>query len=172
MLAIAGATLLANQISISGAIDRFYKFEILRSFWKAFQYSKCSKGCQKLVIWKRYLQRKERSLVTLETHFLRLIPFNPPSDFVSLLLPWLIRQTKLARLLEVSCKIKHYSCRKLQESCKKCKKCSLGRFWQNTSDLSVHFLSKCLLSRSDVSLQNSFKKLARFFRICKITPLL
>ena len=57
--------------------------------------------------------------------FVWLIPFKPQNDLVLLLLPWLICQTKLARFLEVSCKIMHYSCRKLEKSWKKYKKCNV-----------------------------------------------
>ena len=158
----------ANQrcVNHSDAISEFWKFEILRPFRKTFQYSKCLKHCQKLVVQIRYMQRKERSLITLGTHFcvadsfwtakrFRYPAITPAKRVV--LLPWLICLTKVARFLEVSCNIMHYSCRKLQ---KVHEMQSLGRFWQETSGLSC---KKCLLSRSEVSLQDSFKETCKLF---------
>ena len=79
-------------------------------------------------------------------------------DTRKICLPWLICPTKLARFLQISCKIMHYSCRNQQKSFKKCKilEDSCKKFW-----FVLFWVDQ--LSRSDVSLQDSFKKLARFF---------
>ena len=99
------------------------------------------------------------------------------SDCLSFIfsLPWLICQTKIARFLQVSCK----SCKIMHYSSRKCN--ILARLARNARSWKilardfwfVHFSCKnCLFRRSDVSLQDSFKKPARFFCTFMITPLL
>ena len=92
-----------------------------------------------------------------------LIPFKPQNDFVLVLLPRLICQTKLATFLEVSSKIMHYSCRRLQESFKKCKKCKV-------LEDSGKGLLICPLFLQEMSVEQIRRRfLARFFQeLCQI----
>ena len=127
--------------SISGAISDFWNFEILRPFSKPLQHSntwRLSEACRSNVLLAT--QRK------METQFCLADFFQ---NYKAISFYWLICQTKVARFLEVSCIILHFSWRKLQESCKNGKKMRcLGGFWQETSDLSTFPAKKRLLSRS------------------------
>ena len=158
--------LIAIAITKWKSISGFWKFEILRSFWKAFQYSKCLKGCQRLVCPVRYLKRIERSLLILETHFCLADSFWTAKP---------IRFT-LVSLSDKTCKIVGSFLQddaifvlKIARIFRKVQKMQgLRRFWLETSD----FTSARNVCWADQTSIFYWKKLARFFRTCKLSPLL
>ena len=60
----------------------------------------------------------------------------------------------------------------MQKSCKNCKKCKILEDSCKKFLICSFFCKKCLSKTSNVSLQGSFRKHARFFWTCKITPFL
>ena len=156
------AITISKRKRIRGVISDFWKWEILRPFLKAFQHSnnwRLSEACRSNML----LATQTR----METHFC-VADFFQNHKAISFY--WLICQTKIARFLEVSCIILHFSWRKLQESCKNGKKCDVKRFLTRDFWLVNFSCKKTSIEQIKISLRDFFRKFSRFFCTCKITP--
>ena len=156
------AITISKRKRIRGVISDFWKWEILRPFLRAFQHSnnwRLSEACRSNMLL--------ATQTKMETHFC-VADFFQNHKAISFY--WLICQTKVARFSEVSCNIMHFSWRKLQESCKKCKKCEV---WEDSDKRLLTcqlFLQKKSVEQIKISLRDFFRKFSRFFCTCKITP--